>query len=280
MPLMRYCLFLLFAFVIVSPLNTSLATEAEGTEPWNEIRQFLFQDRNIQDGSEFLRLDVPVRLPHGAKVRVAISSSHPQDEEQYITKYYLVVDKNPSPIAAVFDFPSHNSDANVATDIRISEYSNVRVISENQKGELYMTSTYVKVSGGCSLPPANYSSMGEFEIGKMSFSEVKKPASKQSGQFKVSILHPSYSGMQKDQIKLYFIPPHYVENVEVRNGRGDVILSVAGDISFSEDPSFSFSYEPISNDDALTVKIMDSKKQSYQSTWPVLSSDYSLTVGQ
>jgi len=33
--------------------------------------------------------------------------------------------------------------------------------------------------------------------------------------FQLSVLHPNNSGMQMDQISMLFIPPHYIETVEI-----------------------------------------------------------------
>jgi len=49
--------------------------------------------------------------------------------------------------------------------------------------------------------------------------------------------------MQMDQLTHLYIPAHYIDKVEVRQG-GDLIFSMEGGISLSEDPNFRFSYAP------------------------------------
>ena len=254
------------AFVLLFMSNVGIAEE---TADWDDIRQFLFQDKTFRDGGKFFRLDIPARPPNGGDVTVNIISSYPQTEKQFVAKHYLVVDKNPSPVAGIFSVSPKNGNANIATRIRVNEYSHVRLISETGQGTLYHTSVFVKVSGGCSSPPMNSGGMDQLETGKMRLIQEDKMGSGQPQKFQLSIMHPNYSGFQTDQITSHFIPPHYVESVEVSNQQGDIVFVAKGDISFTVNPSFDFSYMPISKDDLLTVRVIDSKKKVYQSKWPL-----------
>ena len=82
-----------------------------------------------------------------------IASRLPQAPNLYVKRLYIVVDKNPSPVAAVFDLTTEVGQADLETRLRVDEYSHVRVVSELSNGELHTDSRYVKVSGGCSAPP-------------------------------------------------------------------------------------------------------------------------------
>ena len=163
---------------------------------------------------------------------------------------------------------SPQTTADIATRIRVNEYSMVRVISETHDGALYMDTAFVKASGGCSAPPMGDDAMAKLMMGKTTLSQTKQEQPGTYG-FHLSIVHPSYSGLQKDQITTYFIPAHYVETVEVRNTAGDRIFAVKGDITFSENPSFDFAYKPTAKNDVLSVKVVDSKKKVYESRWPL-----------
>ena len=55
------------------------------------------------------------------------------------------------------------------------------------------------------------------------------------------IRHPNNSGMQMDQLTRLYIPAHYIDKVEIRQG-DDTIFVMEGGISLSEDPNFRFSY--------------------------------------
>jgi sulfur-oxidizing protein SoxY len=237
---------------------------------WDAVREHLFQDREIFPGDGVVEVIAPVRPPNGGDVTVRIMAAFPQTPERFLKKHYLVVDENPSPVAGVFTLTPESGIADVNARIRVNAYSNVRVISETSDGHLYMDSTFVKASGGCSAPPMNNDPLLKLAMGKTTLLNEGK-ASNGTYKFHLSVVHPSYSGLQKDQITLLYIAPHYVENIEVKNHDGDVIFAVSGDISFSENPSFGFHYAPHGNEDSLSVRIMDSRKKTFESQWPVSS---------
>ena len=239
-------------------------------QAWREVREFLFQDRPVADGAGRIRLEAPVRPANGADVSVRIIPEMSQQTDYYIRKHYLVVDKNPSPVGGVFTLSPRNGTAEIATRIRVNEYSHVRVIAETNRGELYMNSAFVKASGGCSAPPPNDDPMAQLTMGKMELAQKAAHAGDARG-FQLSLLHPNNSGMQMDQVTMLFVPPHYVETVEVMNDDGETVFAAKGDITFSHNPSFDFFYKPKPGGDMLHAKAVDSRRKTYTATWPVVS---------
>ena len=68
----------------------------------------------------------------------------------------LIVDENPSPVAAVFDIGGKRDHLKLATNLRLNAATDVRAIVEASDGELYMADRFVKFAGGqasCSAPP-------------------------------------------------------------------------------------------------------------------------------
>ena len=108
---------------------------------------------SIDAGSGRVQLVAPLRAAYGASVPVKIVSKLPQTAALYVRALYLLVDKNPSPLAAVLDLTPEVGQADFETRLRVDEYSHVRVVSELSNGELHTDSRYVKTSGGCSAPP-------------------------------------------------------------------------------------------------------------------------------
>ena len=243
---------------------------AEDDQAWREIREFLFQDKPVLDGSGFIKLEAPVRPANGGDVSVRMVPAAPQKADRFIRKHYLVVDKNPSPVAGEFSLSPRNGTAEIGTRIRVNEYSHVRVISETNRGELYMNKAFVKASGGCSAPPMDNDPMAKLTMGKMDLAR-KGTGADGVHNFQLSVLHPNNSGMQMDQISMLYIPPHYVETIEITNADGEPVFAVKGDITFSQNPSFDFSYKPKSADDILQAKAVDSRQKTYTATWPVSS---------
>src|SRR5262245_55162838 len=74
------------------------------TPQWAETRKALFQDRPIQEDAEaIVQLDVPVRPDDAAAVPILIKVRPPNPRERAAVKnLYVVIDRNPEPLAGVF----------------------------------------------------------------------------------------------------------------------------------------------------------------------------------
>lgn len=243
--------------------GTSQVGEMVDETAWQAIREFLFQDRAIDEGNPIAMISAPYRAQNGADVSVQIAPKTPQTEAGYIKKHYLVVDENPSPVVGQFALSPKNGSAAISTRIRVDKYTHVRVISEDHNNRLHMHKTYVKSSGGCSAPPVSDSEMAALNLGKTRLIEEK--ADNGLSKIYVSILHPNHSGLQRDIVTNLTIPPHYVTDVVVTNTAGEKVFSVKGDISFSENPSFEFYYKPKA-EDVLLAQVTDSQGRTYDST--------------
>ena len=120
---------------------------------WERLSAQLFPGRKLVPGQSVVQVAAPLRAAYGASVPVKVSSKLPQRPDLYVRRLHLVVDKNPSPVAAVLDLTTEVGQADFETRLRVDEYSHVRVVSELSNGELHTDSRYVKTSGGCSAPP-------------------------------------------------------------------------------------------------------------------------------
>ena len=206
------------ALTLVSLLLLCLTAAAPAVEQsdarWLQIKQELFGDRVVLDGTDVIGLDTPMRALDAAIVPVDITAKIEQTPERHIGKLYLVIDNNPSPVAAVFDFPGDRAWESVATRIRVNAYTNVRVLAELNDGDIYLTSNFVKASGGCSAPALKDPAAAAAELGKM---KLMLPHTDREDLMlaKLLIKHPNSSGLQFDQISRHYIPADYVRNIEV-----------------------------------------------------------------
>ena len=106
------------------------------------------QDRPPPRAGEVIVLEAPPRAEDAAIVPIAIRARFEQKPERFIRKVWLVIDDNPSPIAAIFSYTLDSGRADIETRVRVDEYSHVRAIAETDDGGLYMATRYVKASGG------------------------------------------------------------------------------------------------------------------------------------
>ena len=134
---------------------------------WAKVHASLFANAPLEPADGVLALDTPKRAEDAAIVPLAIHAQFPQTKERRIDTIWLVIDNNPSPIAAVFNFTLESGRADIETRVRIEEYTHVRAIARTSDGKLYMASNYVKASGGCSAPAGKDAVAARANLGKM-----------------------------------------------------------------------------------------------------------------
>ncbi len=246
-------------------------------DSWTDLKEEIFGDQPILDGTDWVRLEAPYRAHDAAVVPIDIAALRPQEKDRFIKTITLVIDENPAPVAAVFHLGKSIGLASLSTRVRVNAYSHVRAIAEANDGQLYMVSRFVKASGGCSAPATKdpdeaLASMGKMKLRQFSApasATATKPAMSELREAQIMIRHPNHSGLQMDQLTRYFVPAHYVSDIEVRQG-DEVILAVEGAISLSEDPSIRFHYLP-NGSSQINVVIEDTEDQVFTKSWDIES---------
>jgi len=230
---------------------------------WQRVRESLFQGRTIEsDASAVVALDAPLRAEDASTVPIAIHTRFAQTSSRYVTQVYLVIDNNPSPIAAVFRFTPDSGRADIETRVRIEAYTFMRAIAETNDGKLYMATRWVKAAGGCSAPAGKDAAAAMANLGRMKMRvdgpvTVGKPV-----QAQLMISHPNSSGLAMDQVTRLYRPPYFVRKVSVSYA-GRVVLEADVDFSISENPNFRFFFVP-AGEGELQAQVVDSKDLSYQ----------------
>ncbi len=273
--LLRYLTLFLFgtllvsqsAFAVIGGLKSDLKDEDESSEEWQGIRTNLFQTRLIDNKQPAVMIDIPKRAAFGATVPLSIRAQVAQTPQSYIKKMYLVVDKNPSAVAAVYTLAPDIGQADIETRIRVNEYSHVRVIAEMNDGKLSMASKYVKVSGGCSAPPNKDAAQHKRDLGKIKWRLPDKIFANQTTPVQLQVSHPNNTGFEMDHITVMTIPPHYVSKMIVTYS-GKPVISAETDFSISESPYIAFNFVP-KGDGELKAEILDSKEMKFEKSAPV-----------
>jgi sulfur-oxidizing protein SoxY len=237
---------------------------ADSSPQWKLLRGKLFGERPIAAGAASqVQIIVPLRAAYGASVPVKIVSKIAQTPERQVSRMTLLVDKNPSPIAATLTLGTALGQADFETRLRVDEYSHVRVVSELSDGTLHMDSRYVKVSGGCSAPP-NREAL--HLIGRTT---MRLPAGLHPGAptlVDLSVVHPNDTGFELNQVTVMYIPPHFVRSIRVRLGEA-LLFDADTDFSISENPSWRFNFVPRADQHALlTAEVEDTKEQRFRGT--------------
>lgn len=231
---------------------------------WEDLRYDVVGDAPLGDGDALLTVEAPYRAHDAATVPITLRQ---KDDTPRIKAATIVIDENPAPVAGEFTFGPGMGPLDFEMRVRVNQYSNVRVITETDDG-LFMTGRFVKASGGCSAPASKDPEQALAGMGKMKLRTFgnKELVSTPRREAQIMIRHPNYSGLQRDQISQLFIPAHFIDTIEVRQGE-ELLFKMTGGISISENPSFRFFY----NDNgaaSISVRATDTDGNVFESALP------------
>ena len=239
-------------------------------DPWPSLAAQIFDGRAVQDGSAIIAIEAPYRAEDAALVPIAIRCLLPAGDTRRVLGITLVIDENPSPLAAAFS-PGPTSDIrSLSTRVRVDSYTNVHAVAELSDGHLYASQQFVKAAGGCSALAAKVTA-DSIPPGTMRFRQFP-PASGADAdrrEAQIMIRHPNYSGMQMDQLTRLYVPAHFVKSVRIWQGQ-DLLLAIESGISMSENPTFRFDYRP-NGATGFSAEMEDNDGGSSRQEWSATS---------
>jgi sulfur-oxidizing protein SoxY len=260
-------LFSLVLSLFLGLSTSSLQAQSPDGERWVSLKENLFGSRVLQmDGGARLSLEMPGRAADAGAVPLGITTrAMPGDPG--VRKIYLVIDNNPSPVGAIFDFGVPRDEVALEIRVRIEDYTWVRVIAEREDGSLLATKHYIKAAGGCSAPAGKTVAERHAGMGKMKW-RVDAPSVSGGDQWaQLLIRHPNDSGLAMDQSTRLYDPPMFVNTVTVTRG-SELIFTAQVDFTLSQNPAFRFTLPAGGNGD-LRAQVTDTEDRRFESTFPV-----------
>lgn len=247
-----------------APLSPEEAAAAAASA-WPGLVSDVFDDRPMQDGTGVVTLEAPARAADPAIVPIKLRL----DPEKRIRKLTLVIDENPSPVAATFTIGENSGLTELETRVRVNAYTDIHAVAEAADGTLYMVKRFVKAAGGCAAPAAKDAVAAAKSMGEMRLKRLG-PAEGAGGRevAQLMIRHPNNSGLQKDQVTLLYIPAHFVSDLTVKRGDA-LVFAMSGGISISEDPNFRFDY---TGGGTFSARATDTEGRVFEKTFPAGSS--------
>jgi len=237
---------------------------------WDDIRPHVFGARALNPAGDIVQLSAPVRPEDQRAVPIAVEAGF--KDGRTVRAVTLIVDENPTPIAAVFDIGGKRDHLKLATKLRLNAATDVRAIVEASDGQLYMADRFVKFAGGqasCSAPPQGNPQEIAANMGKMTLEALGKPAAATpvTPAARLTINHPNHTGMVLDQLSLLYIPLRIVTDLEVMQG-DERVLSMTGSMTLSQNPTLDFDYK---SNGAETMRIFarDSDGASWEKSFPI-----------
>ena len=243
--------------------------DPEASVIWQKVRADLFGDARIGPGEGVVALEIPARAQDASVVPVSIRAARAQDGPRAIESVWLLVDNNPSPIAAIFRFTPASGRADIDTRIRVEQYTHVRAVARTRDGAYYMAVRYVKASGGCSAPASaggTQAALGRMRLAIDPAAQAGEPAT-----VRLQVSHPNDSGLAMDQLTRFYTPAHFVRTLEVRQG-GELVLSAELDFAISENPYFRFDVVPVAGA-PLEARVVDNQSLEFSTALKLQARD-------
>jgi sulfur-oxidizing protein SoxY len=266
MPLRLVPLFLLSTVALGGA--AAAPTDAERAARWSDLRHAIFGARVVEDADGRVAIEAPVRAEDAAIVPVTITVSDMLAPR--IRGLYLVIDNNPSPLAAHFVFGPAGDARRIETRVRIDDYTYLHAIAETADGRLYAAARFIKAAGGCSAPAGKDQALALRRLGKMKLVLAVPRKPDVPRQAKLLISHPNNSGLQMDQLTHLYIPADFMQTLKVSYG-GQLVFKLESDIAISEDPTFNFAFLAAGSkgDGVLSAEVLDSSQRHFTQSWSV-----------
>src|SRR5271166_6237512 len=263
----RLFFFLLLSLTLAGPASAE-QSEAERAARWSDLRHAIFGDRVVEDAGALVAIDAPARAEDAAIVPVAIRVAETLAPD--IRGLYLVIDDNPSPLAAHFLFEPLADTKEIATRVRIDDYTYLHAVAETADGRLYATARFIKAAGGCSAPASKDQALALERLGKMKLSLADRSRPDEPINIKLLISHPNSSGLQMDPVTRNYIPADFMQTLDVTYN-GQPVFRLESDIAISEDPSLEFSFRPSepAASGLIKAEVLDSSQRHFSQSWPV-----------
>ena len=245
---------------------------AEETDPWPSLAAQIFDGRRIEDGAAVLTIDAPYRAEDAAVVPVTLQWTLPDQDRRDVRAVTLVIDANPSPLAARFTIGEGSGVDRIATRVRVDDYTNFHAVAELSDGALLASRRYVKAAGGCSAPAQKVSG-DSIPPGTMKLREfMPDPVPTRPGwrEAQIMIRHPNYSGMQMDQVTRLYVPAHFISSLRIQQDDA-LLFAVEEGISIAENPLYRFVYRP-NGAKEFRVAAEDSDGGSFRAVFPITAS--------
>jgi sulfur-oxidizing protein SoxY len=230
---------LAFALAAASTVHAQAADgdEADRLQRWKDLSASVFGDKTLETSDTVISLEAPKRAEDASLVPMTIRA----DADVIATD--LLIDNNPSPVAAHVTFGPAGDPRQMKLRVRIDGYTNVHAVATTRDGRLVQTSRFVKASGGCSAPAAASDEEAMQGMGEMRMRFAASAEMGGASEATLMIRHPNFNGMQMNPQTQGYTPARYIKAIEVSRG-DERVFAMQSDISLSTDPVVSFLYRP------------------------------------
>ncbi len=257
-------------FAVAALASLALPAVANAGPAWDAIRTGVFGARTIHEAGDAVLLTAPTRPTDQRVVPIGVEAAFA--DGRTVKSLTLIVDENPSPVAAVFDVGGKRDSFKIATNLRLNAATDVRAIVEASDGELYMAQRFVKFAGGqgaCAAPAMGSPEEIAANMGKMTLTPERSAGAQTeiAPTARLTISHPNHTGMVLDQITLLYTPLRIITDLEVRQG-DERVFAMKGSITLSQNPVIDFDYR-VNGAETMQVMVRDSDGAEWEKSFPI-----------
>ena len=231
---------------------------------WQDLSKQIFDGKMPTTDDQAIKLDAPARAEDAALVPITITLANPKD----VKAMYLVIDDNPSPIAAHFTFGPDMDPKEIKLRVRVNTYTDMHVVAETKDGKLLETTKFVKASGGCSAPMGMSDEQAMQGMGDMKLKLAGDVTPDKPVDATLMIRHPNFNGMQMNQVTRQYTPARYIQSIDVTYNDKKV-FDLATDISLASNPVIRFDLLPSTAKGSLKVDVKDSQNGQWTKSFSV-----------
>ena len=186
---------------LISSVVPSLAgynyTDQDRQARWHDLQTQLFGTKTLKVDGKAVALDTPETAIDAALVPVTITLANPKD----VKGLYLIIDDNPSPLAAHFTFGPEADPKTIKLRVRVNHFTYMHAIAETSDGKLIETMRFVKASGGCSAPMGVSDEEAMSGMGQMRLKLAGDVAAAKPVDATLMIHHPNFNGIRGPGVK-------------------------------------------------------------------------------
>ncbi len=257
---------ILFTTVAAALTWGSARAQNDPSAVWQALRFQLFGADEIRSDTagQVITLNVPDRAMDASVVPVGIEGRLLRDDSRRIERIWLVIDGNPSPLAAEFRFMQLSARADIETRVRIDKPGQVRAIARLSDGSLHQAAHHVQASGGCSVPMNKDPDRQAPDYGDVRLRLRGTPVQGEPLLAQLMVRHPNSSGFAINPSTQQPQSAHFVRHFSVRYGNA-AVLEADIDFSISENPNFRFWVMP-EGDGEMSVRVVDSDDRQFAQT--------------
>jgi sulfur-oxidizing protein SoxY len=255
---------LLFLVALTLPGYAENQDSAEVREArWQDIEKAIFNNRTATPDDSIITLNAPPRAEDASLVPMTIRLKR----NAAVKELYLVVDDNPSPVAAHYIFGPAADPHLITMRVRVNSYTNVHAVAELQDGSLIETKKFVRAAGGCSAPMGMSDEEAKQGMGDMRMKFAGDVVPGEPAEATLMLRHPNFNGMQMNLATRSYSPVRYIESIQV-NDNDQLVFKLETSISLSANPAISFGFIPQSKG-PVTVTVHDSARAHWKQSFIV-----------